>query len=226
MLKAVIFDFDGVIADTEGFHYEAFNEVLAAYNIELTEEEYYEKYLGYSDIDCFNAINEDYKLEWDDAEIEDMVEQKGDVFESFVRSGSGVMKGVPEFIEMLRKNGIVMAICSGATVRDIKAVLGSSDLLKNFTAIVTSEDVSSGKPDPEGYMLARKRLAAATGKEIASSECIVIEDSEWGLEAARAAGMHTIGVTNSYPVAALGLADKVVDNLSMLDMDTLRSICK
>ncbi len=226
MLKAVIFDFDGVIADTENFHFEAFNEVLVSYNIEISEEDYYEKYLGYSDVDCFNAINEDCKLEWDDAEIDDLVQQKADVFEGFVKSGKGIIKGVPEFVEKLRAGGIAMAICSGATMRDIKAAIGGSDLLKSFSAVVTADDVLCGKPDPEGYMLARKRLAAAVGQAISSNECIAIEDSEWGLEAARAAGMHTIGVTNSYPVAALGIADKVVDNLGTMNMEMLRDICK
>jgi beta-phosphoglucomutase len=226
MLKAVIFDFDGVIADTENFHFEAFNEVLAVYSIDLTEEDYFEKYLGYSDLDCFNAFNSDCKMEWDDAEIEDLVQQKADVFESFVRSGKGVIKGVEEFVEMLRKNGILMGICSGATLRDIKAVMGSNELMKDFKVVITADDVICGKPDPEGYILARKRLEAAAGQAISPNECIAIEDSEWGLEAARAAGMHTIGVTNSYPVAALGLADKVVDDLGTMNMEMLQDICK
>jgi beta-phosphoglucomutase len=226
MLKAVIFDFDGVIADTEALHFEAFNEVLAAYSIELSDEEYYELYLGYSDIDCFSALNDNYKLEWDDAEIEDLILQKADAFEGFVRRGASIIKGVPEFIDMLRKNNIPLAICSGATLRDIKTVLGDSKLADSFKVIITADDVIAGKPDPEGYMLAKKRLAAAIGQALSSDECLVIEDSEWGLEAARAAGMHTIGVTNSYPVAALGIADKVVDKLSTVTMEMLQAICK
>jgi len=226
MLKAVIMDFDGVIADTEALHYEAFNEVLAAYNIELTEEEYYEKYLGYSDVDCFNAVNEDYKIELDDAEIEDLVLQKADTFQGFLNSGAAVISGVTEFIEMLQRENIPLGICSGATMRDIKTAMKGSRLLESFMAIVTADDVTAGKPDAEGYVLARKRIAAAVGTPIAGDECIAVEDSEWGLEAARLAGMHTVAVTNSYAPAALGMADKVVDSLAEVNMDVLRGICK
>jgi beta-phosphoglucomutase len=226
MLKAVIFDFDGVIADTETFHFAAFNDVLAQYNIELTEEEYYEQYLGYSDIDCFSALNDSYKLEWDDAEIDDLVQQKADTFEGYVSAGAVIIKGVSQFIEMLQKNNIAIAMCSGATMRDIKAVIGKSPLFNNFKVIITADDVLAGKPDPEGYLMARKKLSAAIGQPLSSSECIAIEDSEWGLEAARAASMHTLGVTNSYPSAALGMADKVVESLGTVTMEMLQAICK
>jgi beta-phosphoglucomutase len=226
MLKAVILDFDGVIADTEAMHFEAFNEVLAQYNIELTEDEYFELYLGYSDIDCFNALNENFKLEWDDAEMEDLVQQKADTFEEYVRAGASIIKGVPEFIDMLHKNHIPLAICSGATMRDIRAVLGTTALADSFRVIITADDVTVGKPDPEGYIQARKKLSAAISQPIDSAECLAVEDSEWGLEAARAASMHTMGVTNSYPVPALGLADKVVDSLGDVTIEMLQDICK
>jgi beta-phosphoglucomutase len=226
MLKAVILDFDGVIADTEALHLEAFNEILAQYNIEVSEDDYYEKYLGFSDVDFFNALNDDCKLEWDDSEIEDFVGRKGDVFESYLESGSSVIKGVPEFIDMLCKHNIPLAICSGATMRDIEGALKGTDLLKRFKVVISADDVLLGKPDPQGYMMARKKLAEAVGQPIGADECIAIEDSEWGLEAARAASMHTIGITNSYPVPALGLADKVVDSLSTVTMEFLQGICK
>jgi beta-phosphoglucomutase len=226
MLKAVILDFDGVIADTEALHLDAFNEVLSQYNIEVSDEDYYEKYLGYSDIDFFNALNDTYKLEWDDSEIDDFVERKGDVFEEYMESGASIIKGVPEFIEMLCKNNMPLAICSGATMRDIQGALAGTDLLKRFKVVISADDVLSGKPDPQGYMMARKKLSEAIGQPIDADECIAVEDSEWGLEAARAASMHTLGVTNSYTVPALGLADKVVDNLGTVTMQTLQEMCK
>lgn len=226
MLKAVILDFDGVIADTEALHLEAFNEVLAQFNIEVSDDDYYEKYLGYSDVDFFNALNDDYKLEWDDSEIEDFVEQKGDVFEGYLESGASIIKGVPDFIEMLCKNNIPLAICSGATMRDIQGALTGTDLLSKFKVVVTADDVLQGKPDPQGYMMARKRLIEAVGYHIDAQECIAVEDSEWGLEAARAASMHTLGVTNSYPVPALGIADKVVDRLGDIKIEVLQEMCQ
>jgi beta-phosphoglucomutase len=226
MLKAVILDFDGVIADTELLHLEAFNEVLGQYNIEMSDDDYFEKYLGYSDVDFFNALNDVMGLEWDDAEIEDFVEQKGDIFEGYLERGSSIIKGAPEFIEMLHKNNIPLGICSGATLRDIEGALKGTRLIENFKVIISAEDVLAGKPDPQGYMLARKKLSEVIGQPLMSAECLAVEDSEWGLEAARAASMHTLGVTNSYSVPALGIADKVVDNLGTVTMEMLQEICK
>jgi beta-phosphoglucomutase len=226
MLKAVILDFDGVIADTESLHLEAFNEVLGQYNIEVSDDDYFEKYLGFTDFDFFSAVNDDYKLEWDDSEIEDFVEQKADIFEGYMEKGANIIKGATEFIEMLSKNNVPLAICSGASLHDIEVSLTGTKLLGHFKVVVTADDVLSGKPDPQGYMLARKKLSEVINQPIMAGECVAVEDSEWGLEAARAANMHTLGVTNSYPVPALGIADKVVDDLGTVTMETLQAVCR
>jgi beta-phosphoglucomutase len=233
MLKAVIFDFDGVISDTEPTHLQAFNKVLAEYNIEISGTDYYKKYLGLNDYEGFKEIARAHNLELGDEEIEDLVAQKGQVFEGLVESSSCIIEGAAEFIAMLKQNGIKMAICSGAVRSDIDAILSGMELPKFFEVIVTADDVKASKPDPAGFNMTLKKLnekLVLSGVEgqngkILPAECVVVEDSPWGLEAARRADMHTLAVTNSYTAQELKTAEKVADNLSKITITELQELC-
>ena len=104
-------------------------------------------------------------------------------------------------------------------------VLEEARLRHLFEVIVSGEQVKKGKPDPEGFLLSLQRLNENREKPITANQCVVIEDSHWGLEAAKAAGMHTIAVTNSYDAGQLGMAEKIVDRLSELTIDDLQQLC-
>jgi beta-phosphoglucomutase len=201
MLKAVIFDFDGVISDTERTHLQAFNKILAKYNIEISEADYYKKYLGLNDYEGF-------------------------IFEELAKSQNSIIYGTAEFINMLKQNGIQMAICSGAVRSDIDAILSGTGLPDFFEAIVTADEVKESKPDPAGFNMALKKLNEKRDNEIPPAECVVVEDSPWGLEAARKAGMHTLAVTNSYAAEELDMAEKVVADLSKVTIAELQKLCK
>ena len=101
-----------------------------------------------------------------------------------------------------------------------------ADMLEPFELIVSAEDVVKGKPDPQCFVLTLERLNEKLQASIEADQCVVIEDSHWGLEAAEAAGMRTVAVTNSYSADELQIADKIVDGLGDLSVDDLRSICK
>ena len=118
-----------------------------------------------------------------------------------------------------------MAICSGAVMAEIELILQQAGLRSYFEVIVSGEQVRQGKPSPEGFLLALERLNQNRAKTILPSECVVIEDSNWGLQAARTAGMHTVGVTNSYDAGQLVLAEKIVANLSELSIEDLQQLC-
>ncbi len=225
MLRAVIFDFDGVITDSEVLHLRAFNQVLAQHDIEITEEVYYKEYLGFTDRDCFESVAGKNKLGLDSEQIENLIKQKNRVFVELAKTEATIFKGVPEFLQMLRENGIPMAICSGAVLEEIELILEQSGLGPFFEEIVSAEQIAKGKPDPEGFLLALKRLNEGSQNSIASNECVVIEDSHWGLEAGNAAGMHTVGITNTYDVEQLTMAEKVVTKLSELSIDALQQLC-
>lgn len=225
MFRAVIFDFDGVITDSEILHLRAFNQVLAQYNIEITEEVYYKEYLGFTDRDCFESVAGKNKLELDSEQIGTLIKQKNRIFEKLAATEAAIFEGVPEFLQMLTDNKIRRAICSGALLVDIQPILEKSQLGPFFEVIVSAEQIAKGKPDPEGFLLALTRLNEGSQNSIAANECVVIEDSHWGLEAAKAAGMHTVAITNTYEAEQLAMAEKVITRLSELSIRDLQELC-
>ena len=226
MLKAVIFDFDGVIADSEPSHYRAFKETVSRYGIDLPKERYYGEYLGYTDIECTRAISVDFNLGLDEAGIDQLMQAKTELFDRLVQGQSTIIDGVCEFVDRIKRQGVRLAICSGALLVDIELMLAGSDLADSFEIVVAADHVQKGKPHPEGFILVLQRLHETGTESIVAKDCVVIEDSPWGLEAAAAAGMHTIAVANTYPAEQLkGLAQKVVDRLDELTMKDLQSIC-
>ncbi len=225
MLKAVIFDFDGVVADSEPLHFRAFNDVLAEFGAQISRQDYYAKYLGFTDADCAEAVNADFGLELDDGQIEELLEKKKVVFERLVRSENSIIDGVEQFLTMLKENNVRIAICSGALLSDIELMLAGSGLEGYFEFKVTADDVEKGKPDPAGFLLALERLNATEENPIAASECVVVEDSHWGLEAASAAGMHSLAVTNTYTADELQLAEAIVESLGQVTMEQLLGLC-
>jgi beta-phosphoglucomutase family hydrolase len=225
MLRSVIFDFDGVITDSEILHFRAFNAVLAQYGFGLTKPEYYKEYLGMSDADCFRALIAEGRLPIQESQIRGLGQQKTRVFEKLARTEGKIIEGVREFLNMLSAAQVPLAICSGALRAEIELILEEAALRGFFDVIVSAEEVTRGKPDPEGFLLALQKLNELWPEPITAERCIVVEDSHWGLKAAKAAGMRTIAVTNTYDAAQLKQADKVVARLDELTMDDLRRIC-
>ncbi len=226
MLKAVIFDFDGVVADSELLHYQALNSAFGLHGVQVGADEYYERYLGYGDYECIEIVNEDYKMGLDREGIERLIRHKTEVFNRLVKQDTAIIDGVVDFVEMLRANEIRMAVCSGGTQSDIALMIEGTELAGVFDPIVSAEDVKKGKPHPEGFELALRRLNERGKEPILAAQCVVIEDSHWGLVAAKGAGMHTIAVTNTYDAGHLGpYAEMVVNRLDEIRMHDLQGLC-
>ncbi|MGB8225695.1 MAG: HAD family phosphatase [Sedimentisphaerales bacterium] len=225
MLKAVIFDFDGVISDSEPCHFAAYNKVLADFGIQIKKEEYYSEYLGFTDFEAFEDIQKRYKTDFKGLSIEHLVERKAEVFKELIGQSGHLIDGVVELVAELKKSNIKIAINSGATDADIKVMLAGSVIENSFDVIVSADDVSKGKPDPEGYLQALKKLNAVSDSPISARQCVVIEDSHWGIISAKKAGMCVIGVTNSYAAAQLKDAEMIIDSVRQLKIDTLRKMC-
>ncbi len=224
MFKALIFDFDGVITDSEVLHFRAFNAVLKQFAVELTTQEYYRSYLGFSDVDCFKFLIQQERLGIDESEIPELVKRKTVIFEDLAKNEGKLIEGVRDFLAVLAANDIPMGICSGALLPEIEMTLDDAGLRGHFQAIVSAEQVKKGKPDPEGFLLTLERLNANLSEAILPGQCVVIEDSNWGLQAAKAAGMHTVGVTNSYDADQLH-AERIVGNLTELSLRDLQELC-
>ncbi|UCE48906.1 MAG: HAD family phosphatase [Phycisphaerales bacterium] len=225
MLRAVIFDFDGVITDSEILHLRAFNKSLVPFGIEITTKDYYQNYLSFSDFDCYKALIDHGLLKVEQQQIGHLIKHKSEIFEELARSEGRTIEGVHEFLEMLEQNGILMAICSGSLLVEIELMLDEAKLRHFFRAIVSAEQVRKGKPHPEGFLLALQKLNEGCTPPLTADQCVAIEDSHWGLEAGNAAGMHTIAVTNSYDAGQLTMAGKIVARLTDLSMDDLQQLC-
>jgi HAD superfamily hydrolase (TIGR01509 family) len=226
MLKAVIFDFDGVVADSELLHYKALNQAFATQGLEIPKEIHWQKYLGYTDLENIMAVNKDYRMNWTQADIRQLSELKAANFHALAHTEAPILDGVEPFVRMLKKTELPLAICSGAIKADIQLMLRHSGFADAFDIIVSAEDVHKGKPDPQGYLLALKKLNEKTSRKIIANECVVIEDSHWGLQAAAAAGMRRLAVTNTYSRDHLNpWADLVVDRLDKITIQDLQRIC-
>jgi beta-phosphoglucomutase len=225
MLRAVIFDFDGVITDSEVLHLRSFNKVLAQYGVEISTKDYYKEYLGLNDIDCFKALVDNKVLQKPAKGIEHLAKEKTEVFEKLAKTEGKIIEGVRDFLQMLNQNNIPMAICSGALLTEIELVLDQARLRSFFEVIVSAEFVKKGKPSPEGLLLTLRKLNHGRQNIILANQCIVIEDSHWGLQAAKTAGMHTIAVTNSYDASELAMAEKIVTRLGELSINDLQNLC-
>lgn len=220
MVKAVIFDFDGVITDSEILHFRAFNEILAQFDFQIQKPDYYQKYLGLTDKDCYKTLIQEGHLPITVDQVPELVAQKKVVYKRLAESEGHIIEGVRPFLDLLNHHGIIKAICSGALEAEIRYTLSQAGLEDEFVTIVAADHVSVGKPDPEGYSLTLSQLRELD-PTLTASQCIVIEDSHWGLEAAKDAGMNTIAVTNSYPAEQLHMADRIVNRLDEITKDWL-----
>jgi HAD superfamily hydrolase (TIGR01509 family) len=226
MLQAVIFDFDGVIADTEPLHFKAYNRILKGYGIKIAKKAYYRDYLGYTDHDCFEIIKKSHPDNLGKTSVKTLMQQKSAAYLDLLKDQSCVISHVAEFLQMLAANNLTIAICSGGLRNEIETVLLRARLHDFFEVIVTANEIKKGKPDPEGFNLALQLLNSRhQGKTIKAGDCVVVEDSHWGLDAAKAAGMHTVAVTNSYAADELATAEMVVDNLGQLAIEDLQKLC-
>lgn len=219
-LRAVVFDFDGVIANTEPLHLRAFQDVLTEAGVTLTDADYYAHYLGFDDVGVFRAMDASRGGRWTPAEIEALVAQKAVRLEALERDVSLLFPGAADAIRRIA-TAVPIAIASGALGAEIRRVLDRERLTSLFSAIVAAEDSSTGKPAPEPYERAVARIAAARQASIAARECVAIEDSIWGLQSARAAGLRTVAVTHTYSAADLASAELVISSLHALTIDCL-----
>jgi beta-phosphoglucomutase len=218
VIHAVVFDFDGVIADSEPLHLRAYQEVLPAMGIpDLTREEYYRDLLGYNDEDCFRIMARTRGWEAGEAQVAEFAERKGLVFERIIADEAALYAGAADCVERMAA-AFPLGIASGAKKPEILQILRSARLDRFFRFVVASGDTPNSKPAPDPYIRAAERHG------LPPHECVAIEDSRWGLESARAAGLRTVGITHTYPADQLGPADVVIDSLSEFTPDLVRSL--
>jgi beta-phosphoglucomutase len=224
-LQAIVFDFDGVIADSEPLHLKAYQQALAAEGLLLDREEYFARYLGYDDVGMLQALARDRRLAWTDRHITALVARKGVKLQAMLEGDQVLFPGAADFVRAAAA-AVPIAIASGALRHEIVQIVDAAGLSGLFTAVVASGDTPESKPSPAPYLLAFERLQDAAGKPLDRQRCVAIEDSVWGLESARGAGLRCVGVTTSYPAAELTGAELVVGGLDALSLPMLEDLVK
>jgi beta-phosphoglucomutase len=224
MLEAVVFDFDGVIADSEPLHFQSFRDVLGEERLTIDEAEYYRRYLGLSDATAFREIARQHGRLWSEQEIADRMRRKAARFETLERDAALVFPAADRLVREAASR-VPVAVASGARRVEILRILDRADLTRFFTAVVAAEDVVAGKPSPDPYLRALERLSASAARPISPGRSVAIEDSRRGLESARAAGMKTVGVATSRVAGTLeGAADLLIASLAALTVTDLHRL--
>ena len=212
MISAVIFDFDGIIVDSERLHWAAFNKVLEPLDRKISWEEYIKTFIGFDDRDTFRHAFPNFGK----IELSGLIEKKAAAFQDLLESdGAAALPGSVELIKHL-SGRIPIAICSGALRADILPVLKSLGIENSFDTIVTADDTHISKPDPAPYKLAAEKLGVTSG--------LAIEDTQAGIASAKGAGLKVLAVTNSYPAEALTQADAIVASLEGLTLEKLNAL--
>jgi beta-phosphoglucomutase len=204
--KAVIFDLDGVLVDTGEFHRQAWFDLASKEGFNMSEELF---------INTFGMQN--YQIlpiiagkVLPDKEVVRMSSWKEQRYRKLIAGHVRLLEGVEQLINSLKSEGFFLAVGTSAPKKNLALILKNTTLDGCFDASVTSEDVSKGKPSPDTFLKAAKKLS------MLPNHCIVVEDAVCGVQAARAAGMKVVAVTNTNNRSNLAMADIVVDNLSEL----------
>lgn len=224
MLKAIIFDFDGVIANSEPTHFVTFQKVLAEEGVNISQKDYYQRYLAMDDRGAFTTALTDFGRLSEPVYVSELIFRKSCYFEHYLKEEMAVYPETIAFIKRV-KDLLPLAINSGALRDEIEAVLARINLRQVFSLIVSAEDIIKCKPYPEGYLKALAGLNKLHPTlEAQASECLAIEDSIGGLRSALSAGMKCIAVTNTYPAEALKEATAIVSSLDEVTEDYLQQL--
>jgi beta-phosphoglucomutase-like phosphatase (HAD superfamily) len=208
-MRALVFDLDGVIVNSEPLHLEAFRRALAPFGVALTEEEYYRTYVAYTDREAFERA-----LAGPPEAVALGVAEKQRIFWAMFRDH---VQAFPDAMALLGRipGELPLALATGATGGEADHALRALGIRDRFAALVAAEDCRRGKPDPEPYRLAADRLG------VPPQACLAIEDTREGIQAARAAGMVCVGVAHTHPPEALAEAHLVVRSLDEVDLEAV-----
>jgi beta-phosphoglucomutase family hydrolase len=202
VIEAVLWDLDGVLVDTARFHFQAWRQLFDELGRSFGEDEFRRTFGLRNDL-IFRAELPDTSAE----EMERLSEHKEALFRRFAAGTVTPLPGALELVLRAGEGGRRMALVTSTPRANIDFVLGQTGLAEAFETIVAAEDVSRGKPDPEGYLLAAGRLG------VPPERCLVIEDAPGGIEAGRRAGMQTLAVTTTHSREELAAADTIVGGL-------------
>ncbi|HEX9940714.1 MAG TPA: HAD family phosphatase [Thermoanaerobaculia bacterium] len=228
MLRAILFDFNGVLVDDEPIHLELFQRVLTEEGISFSTEEYYARYLGLDDRACFAAVLERAGEVPTVPHLMRLIARKASYYQERIRKGGyPFFPGAVELVRALAAGGRMLGVVSGALREEVEGALRQAGVLERFKVLITAEDVEEGKPDPQGYLRALEALNSQPPlpeRLLHPHEVLAVEDSPVGLAAASEVGLATLGLAHTYPAGRLRGADAVAESLAELTPERLEQL--
>jgi beta-phosphoglucomutase len=220
MIRAVIFDLDGTLADTESLHFAAFNDILRAYKIRIMREDYFARLIGYNDHDCFATVLRERGLDPTEDRIAQLIARKTEIYQSIIAKDEVLYSGAEKFVRDCAARFPLM-IVTGTLREEAKTILARAKLRSLFLDIIAAEDVEHGKPEPDGFIAALGRIGFLLRQRdpVLARECLVVEDTPAGIKSARRAGMKVLAIEHNAPAADLAAADVVRPSIQNLDLD-------
>lgn len=215
MIQAIIFDFNGVLADDESPHVACFQEALSESGLSLTPEEYYGTYLGMDERTCASLLLTERDGRCDEERLRRIIERKAELFAAYTaRHQPSLFPGVTEFVKAAQPH-VRLAVASGGRREQIHRALEGTAIERDFEVILTADECPVGKPDPAIYVMTLERLNACRRHRplLAPRHCLVIEDSRAGIQSGRAAGMVVLALSTTYPADQLTDAALVLPSL-------------
>jgi HAD superfamily hydrolase (TIGR01509 family) len=223
LLRAIIFDFDGVIVDSENLIFQLTQQMAAQEGWTVTEDEYFRDYLALDDRGIIEHLYQSHGRAVDVQRRDKLVQWKFEAYQKIIRDGLPAMPGAVGFIKAAATR-YPLAIASGSLRVEIEHLLGKLALRECFAVLATADDCACSKPDPEVYLKALSRLRARPRLErppLEASECLAIEDAPLGVVAAHHAGMRCLALAHSRPIDELRHADWVFREFSEVDLQQI-----
>jgi beta-phosphoglucomutase len=225
LLRAMIFDFDGVLVDSEPLIFQLTQQMAEMEGWQVTEEEYYRDYLALDDRGIIEHLYASHDCAVDRARRDELVEWKARTYSEAIHHGLPPMPGAVEFVRKVALR-FPLAIASGSLRSEVGHLLSAIGLRECFKLLTTAEDTERSKPEPEIYLKALaglNRLETLRAQPLRAAECLAIEDAPAGIRAAQAAGMKCLAIAHSRPAAELGHAEWVVREFAQVNLPEIEA---
>jgi beta-phosphoglucomutase len=220
MIRAVIFDLDGTLVETEPLHFAAFNQVLRPDGIEIAFDDYTARLIGLNDRDCFATVLRENCKDASERRVAELIARKTAVYQSMVAERDVLYPGAEKFVSDCAQR-FPLIIATGTLRAEAEAILRRARIRELFLDVIAAEDVEHGKPEADGFIAALGRIGYLLRQRdpVLAEECLVVEDTQAGIEAAHRAGMKVLALCHMAPASDLTAADVVRASISDLDLD-------
>jgi len=221
-IRAIAFDLDGTLSDTEPLHFEAFKEAIRPEGIEIPSAEYYSRLIGLNDHDCFATLLREHGKDAGEATLATLIARKARVYGAMIADHDVLYPGAAEFVRQCADR-FPLILVTGTLHAEAETILRRANLRELFVDIIAAEDAERGKPEPDGFLTALGRLGfiLRPRPSIVAAECLAIEDTTAGVEAARRAGMKVLALCQTTQANALRGADIIRPSIGETDLDDI-----